>query len=132
MLNECGSQSTNFRQNVRSFNSSLAFASFGASVKADSLPGNGPYCFKVQGMIYHLRSNLGGIQNSNVANNQRINNNPKCDSNLLNELDTLFRNINRYSTSFKMLYELEKEEEERCIQNGEKPKNYSIRLIESQ
>ena len=63
LYNQCGCQSKNFRENIRSFNSALAFVSFGASVAAGSLTGKGPYRFKVQRIIYHLRSNLGGFQN---------------------------------------------------------------------
>jgi hypothetical protein len=90
MTNKYGSQSINFRQNIRSFNSALAFASFGASMEAGCVPGRGPYCFRVQGLIYHLRSNLGNAQrdkkyaqlyfiDSNLANDERIKNNPNCD-----------------------------------------------------
>jgi len=41
----------NFFDNIRSFNSSLAFASMGATLAPP--PGYGPYCFIIQGQIYH-------------------------------------------------------------------------------
>lgn len=44
-------ESKNFIENIRSFNSSLAFASTGA--KIESPPGIGPYCFRIHGQIYH-------------------------------------------------------------------------------
>ncbi|XP_065322969.1 uncharacterized protein LOC135930111 [Gordionus sp. m RMFG-2023] len=46
----------NFSQNIRSYNSSLAFASMGA--KNDNLLNKGPYCFRVHGQIYHRTSHL--------------------------------------------------------------------------
>jgi hypothetical protein len=41
----------NFIENIRSYNSALAFASMGASIA--SPPGYGPYCFRIHGQIYH-------------------------------------------------------------------------------
>src|SRR5579875_2123471 len=43
--------SKNFMDNIRSINSSLAFASMGC--KLATPPGHGPYCFRVNGAIYH-------------------------------------------------------------------------------
>lgn len=37
----------NFKSNIRNYNSSFAFASFGAKIKELSL--TGPYCFRVHG-----------------------------------------------------------------------------------
>ena len=47
-------QSQNFKENIRSFNSSLAFASLGA--KTATPPGRGPYCFRINGQIYHRKT----------------------------------------------------------------------------
>ena len=41
----------NFRNNIRNYNSELAFASFGANV--DLLQGHGTYCFCIHGQTYH-------------------------------------------------------------------------------
>ena len=134
--------SINFREHIRQFNSSLAFASFGASIEAGCVRGRGPYNFRVQGITYHLSSNLQGPRNetkkfaqlyfvdSNVANQIWIINNKDCNPNLIViEFDQILRNINGYSKSFKSLHELEKEETDKCLQTGEKPKNYSIHLV---
>ena len=40
----------NFWDNIRNYNSALAFASMGAHI---SSPGNGPHCFKIHSQIYH-------------------------------------------------------------------------------
>ena len=50
-------QSKHFRENIRHFNSALAFASFGASVSTgnvQNVSSRGFCCFKVQGIIQHL------------------------------------------------------------------------------
>ena len=43
--------SNNFHDNIRSINSALAFASLGANIAPP--PGYGPYCFRINGQIYH-------------------------------------------------------------------------------
>jgi hypothetical protein len=50
---------TNFRTNIRQYNSALAFASFGANIK--SPPGRGPYCFRIHGQIYHQVGSLNPV-----------------------------------------------------------------------
>lgn len=48
--------SKNFKENIRSLNSSLAFASMGANITPP--PGYGPYCFRINGEIYHRTASL--------------------------------------------------------------------------
>lgn len=43
-------------KNIRQYNSAMAFASLSANKK--DVPGNGPYCFKIQGQIYRFISDL--------------------------------------------------------------------------
>ena len=40
----------------RNYNSALSFCSMGANIQIP--PGIGPYCFKIQGHIYHFASPL--------------------------------------------------------------------------
>ena len=49
-------EGSNFRRNIRNYNSAFAFASFGANIRPP--PGRGPYCFRLQGQTYHYASNL--------------------------------------------------------------------------
>ena len=42
-----------FRDNIRTYNSSLAFTSLGA--KTPAVPGHGPPVFQIQGTVYHRR-----------------------------------------------------------------------------
>ncbi|OXA46564.1 hypothetical protein Fcan01_18731 [Folsomia candida] len=48
--------SNNFFENIRSINSALAFASMGANIAPP--PGYGPYCFRINGQIYHRTGSL--------------------------------------------------------------------------
>jgi hypothetical protein len=41
----------NFRKHIRKYNNSVAFASMGANIQ--NMDGGGPYCFKIQGQVYH-------------------------------------------------------------------------------
>jgi hypothetical protein len=43
--------SRNFRENIRSYNNAMAFASMGADIVSPS--SNGLYCFPIHGQIYH-------------------------------------------------------------------------------
>ncbi|UYV61151.1 hypothetical protein LAZ67_1003601 [Cordylochernes scorpioides] len=48
--------SKNFMENIRSVNSALAFASMGANLAPP--PGYGPYCFRINGQIYHRSATM--------------------------------------------------------------------------
>ena len=132
--------SDNFLKHIRQYNSALAFASFGATVKAGGIPGRGPYSFKVQGVTYHLSSNLRQDDNSqkkyaqlyfidsSLANQCRSASNPLLSSELLTELDALMRNINNYARTFMNLREVEKREMRRCYGNENVSIDYSVWL----
>ena len=134
-------QSNDFVTNIRQYNSGLAFASFGATVGAGCVPGRGPYSFRVQGIIYHLSSNLRQDDNaqrkfaqlyfidSSLANQCRSANNPQCSLELFIELDTLMRNVNNYARTFMNLQEVEEREMRRCHGNGNVSIDYSVWLL---
>ena len=107
--------SKHFRENIRQFNSALGFASFGASVypgNVRNISGYGPYCFKVQGIIQHLTSNLTEndpskikysqlyFVDSGLANQYRNDRNPSGSPSILENIDLLLRSINPYAKSF--------------------------------
>ena len=120
----------NFRDNIRSYNSALSFASMGAQI-ADPT-GHGPYCFRVHGQIYHRTSNLhpnGGehrqfaqlyVVESREANATRTNNihNQGCLHEIMQNLDHLIRQHNVYAKAYKTLGEVEQEEAERARQEN--------------
>ncbi|KAL0733578.1 hypothetical protein Bca4012_009788 [Brassica carinata] len=46
------------RDNIRVYNSMLAFTSIGAEVDKSLMSGNGPYTYRIQGQIYHRLGSL--------------------------------------------------------------------------
>jgi hypothetical protein len=57
----------NFLQNIRNYNSAISFASFGANIVKPA--GQGPYCFKIHGQIYHKISALHPNENESASHN---------------------------------------------------------------
>ena len=48
----------NFRQNIRAYNSSLAFASMCLTGQEYQFRNRGPYCYRINGQVYHAISQL--------------------------------------------------------------------------
>ena len=110
----------NFKDNIRSYNSALSFASMGAQI-ADPT-GHGPYCFRVHGQIYHRTSNMHPndgeqrqfaqlyVVDSREANDTRINNryNHGCLNEIIQNLDNFIRENNVYAKAYKTLREVER------------------------
>ncbi|GBM58420.1 hypothetical protein AVEN_63780-1 [Araneus ventricosus] len=88
----------------------------GAEVK--SSPGNGPYCFRIHGQIYHriaplyfnerFKPGYGQLYifDASEANSQRLENNPSCLSSVMEKLDALLRTINPYAESCLQMHQL--------------------------
>ena len=90
---------------------------------------NGPQVIRICRQIYHnvyaLHPNINEarkygqlyVLDNEKATAQRRNHKSKSDikAELLSELDSLLRNINPYAKAYKMLYEVEKKELERCV-----------------
>ncbi|XP_065316121.1 uncharacterized protein LOC135924917 [Gordionus sp. m RMFG-2023] len=121
---------SNFMKYIRSYNSSLAFASMGAQISNSLNPG--PYCFRVHGQIYHRTSHLYPstgmppkfaqlyvLETTQAVNGSlHMKENSGCNEDLLKRLDILIRQNNPFSISFKTLGEIEKEEKNRAIQEN--------------
>jgi len=59
LINGQSALSTNFRENIRQYNSSLSFASMGeVNAKSKAINGKGPYCYQIHGQVYHCTSAL--------------------------------------------------------------------------
>ncbi|XP_051176417.1 uncharacterized protein LOC127291374 [Leptopilina boulardi] len=113
------------------------FASIGAKLEIPK--GNGPYIYRVHGQVYHNTYALHPdgddnrkygqlyIIDTNEAVLERLKNksNKKCLSSLMEEIDKLLREINPYAKAFKMMREVELEEEALA-----KSKNEPIRNIQ--
>ena len=114
---------TNFKENIRSYNSALSFASMGAQI-ADS-HGRGPYCFRVHGQIHHNTSHAHPVEgeqrqyaqlyvvDSAEANAVQGENqaNTRCIQEVMHNLDLIITEMNVYAASSKALREIEIEKE---------------------
>lgn len=132
--------SKNFMEHIRSFNSSLAFASTGAQI--ESPPGYGPYCFRIHGQIYHragtlhpddgeqrvyaqlyiLDPGLAATQRLSITNKKGAHCNAGCSETLMKELSQLMVDQNPFAKASKMLYEVELEAEE-AVRKSNLPKS---------
>jgi hypothetical protein len=126
LTNQTHPQHKNFIENICAYNSALGFASMGAKICPPS--GYGPYCFRIHGQIYHRvgpfhpkdkeppRFAQLYILDTDEALNKRmaLKENKKCDPQLMARLDSLIRSISNYAKGFKMMRELEIEEEQRA------------------
>ena len=93
--------SKNFHDNIISINSALAFASMGANIAPP--PGYGPYCFRINGKIYHRAGALHPINDDqrkfaqlyildpDETSEQRLQINARCNPDLMAELYTRLR-----------------------------------------
>lgn len=142
-------QSKNFIEHIRSFNSSVAFASIGA--KIESPPGFGPYCFRIHGQIYHRAGTLHPhddeprmyaqlyILDSGLAAEQRLamkdgrgaDVNKGCSKDLMKELSEYMVNNNPFAKASKMLYEVELEAEEAARRDNLPKSILTMAIIQS-
>ena len=93
-----------FRLAIRRYNNALACASMGANVKPP--PGQGPYCFRIQGSVYHVNGPLHPrpddapaygqlyISDQNEATDIRMVASSELQRQLTLELSELYREIN--------------------------------------
>ena len=119
-------EAKNFRDNIRSYNSSLAFVSMGA--KLEPPPGYGPYCFRLHGQVYHLSAPLHPgegkspkygqlyVFDSSMATETRMNhqNNGKCLPHIMLKLDEVIREVSPFAAAYKRMHEIELLEESRA------------------
>ncbi|XP_065661740.1 uncharacterized protein LOC136084776 [Hydra vulgaris] len=112
----------NFFKHIRSYNSSLSFASFTAEIAPPS--NNGPFCFRVCGQILHRVGNLRPaegclpkycqlyIYDPNAAVSFRMEQpgNDGCIHELMQLLQTLINQENPFALAFKNMAEVEDEE----------------------
>ena len=125
--------SRNFHENIRSYNSALAFASMGAHI--DLPKGYGPYCFRIHGQIYHRigplhpesdqKAQFGQlyILNSSLALKERMRNvaNENCNETTMRKLGDIMKNISPFAAAFKMMHEVEEEEIDRAKKEKRAP-----------
>ncbi|XP_053568401.1 uncharacterized protein LOC128657987 [Bombina bombina] len=134
--------SNNFMQNIRSINSALAFASMGANIAPP--PGYGPYCFRINGQIYHRSGALHPenddqrkfaqlyILSPEEAADQRaaLKENSGCHIELLRELSSYMCQYNPFAKACKMLYEVEQECIHEASLNGVQNSKVSMVILQ--
>ncbi|XP_053567008.1 LOW QUALITY PROTEIN: uncharacterized protein LOC128656868 [Bombina bombina] len=134
--------SKNFMQNIHSINSALAFASMGANIAPP--PGYGPYCFRINGQIYHRSGALHPknddqrkfaqlyILSPEEAADQRaaLKENSGCHIELLRELSSYMSQYNPFAKACKMLYEVEQECIHEASLNGVQTSKVSMVILQ--
>ena len=133
LLEGTSEQSKNFHNNIRSYNSALAFGSMVAQL--DQPPGHGPYAFKIHGQVYHQISDIHPepnekpkygqlyILDTDMALRERMGQaaNENCDKAIMKKLDEILRINNPFAKSYKMMADIEKEEEQQSEQLNRSP-----------
>ena len=114
-------RSRNFRENIRCYNSAMAFASMGASVAAP--PGRGPYVYKIHGQIYHQSSCLHPEQGQKpqycqlyILDNQQATaarlhhaHNAKCRNDVFQILHGVLERNSPYAAAYRQMFEIEQQ-----------------------
>ena len=133
LLTGNNTRSKNFRENIRQYNSAMAFASLGA--KFATPPGRGPYVFRIHGQIYHLTGSLypapGNapkysqlyILEGDQAVEKRMMNreNINCQRDIMVLLTTILDRINPYAAAYKHLKEVEDRYNSHAAENNNTP-----------
>jgi len=128
--------------NIRSINSALAFASMGENIAPP--PGYGPYCFRINGQIYHRAGALHPtngdqrkfahlhILDPDEAADQRmrIRENVRCHPQLMQELSTFMATNNPFAEACKMLYKVEQESIQDATANNAQPPTVSMAIVQ--
>jgi len=108
------SNAVKFRDQIHTYNSVLAFTSFGAKVDESVIGGPGPYSFRIQGELYHKIGSLCLAEGQRTQFAQFYIHDTKCehqnhhvvmpslDPMTLDQLLTMMYNINPYVEVFKM------------------------------
>ncbi|XP_065680942.1 uncharacterized protein LOC124817329 isoform X3 [Hydra vulgaris] len=132
----------NFFKHIRSYNSSLSFASFTAEIAPPS--NNGPFCFRVCGQILHRVGNLRPaegclpkycqlyIYDPNAAVSFRMEQpgNDGCIYELMQLLQTLINQENPFALAFKNMAEVEDEEIRQAALEGRPTSVVRMSLLE--
>ncbi len=114
LLTSKESNAIKFRDQIRMYNSVLAFTSLGAKVDESVTGGPGPYSFRIQGELYHKIGSLCPAEGQRpqfaqlyIHDTKREHQNrhavmPSLDPTTLDRLLTMMYNINPYVKVFKM------------------------------
>ena len=138
LLTSQNAQTRNFLKNIRQYNSSLAFASFGAKVVYP--PGRGPDVFRIHGQINHRSGSLIPREGTSPkysqlyiiegdrAVNARLQHetNSKCKRDIMTKLTTILERVSPYAAAYKHMHEVVREEEEKAAETGTVPSKVTM------
>ncbi|XP_014674663.1 PREDICTED: uncharacterized protein LOC106814819 [Priapulus caudatus] len=134
-------QARNFRANIRNYNSSMAFASFGANIVTP--PGRGPYAFRLHGQVYHRSGSLHPPQGTTPSFSQlyildagqalqaRMQQpaNQQCLPDVMSLLQRVLQETNPYAASYKHMQEVEAEQLRLADENGTPPPAVTMHIL---
>ena len=119
LITQNDSQTKHYLLNIRNYNNALAFASVQANVM--NIANRGPYCYKIQGQMYHSVGSLHPhnssdsmyaglfILDAEEALNIRMNrdSNKLCEKPLMDKLMKLLHDVNPYANLFSHMIDVE-------------------------
>ena len=141
LLTSNNEQSRNFKENIRQYNSSVSFASFGA--KTATPPGRGPYTFRLHGQIYHRAGCLHPpdtaapsysqlyIIEANHAIQARLQHaqNQHCRQDVMTILTTVLNRVNPYAAQYIIMQEVEQEQLRLAAENNTVPRTVTMNIM---
>jgi hypothetical protein len=130
LLTGNSAQSRNFMDNIRNYNSGIAFASFGGNILPQRR--GGPYCFRVHGQMYHQVGTLHPPDNvppsysqlyileGDQAVEHRLTHtdNQNCRRDTMILLTTILQRVNPYAAAYKHMHEVEQTQLQAAQENG--------------
>ena len=112
------SQAKNFREHIRQYNSSFAFASLGANI--DKITTKGPYCFRIYGQLYHRSGCLHPSKGNDhqygqlyiLEGDQAVEHqsNSHCKPETMRLIQKAMETISPYAAAYRHMYEVEQEQ----------------------
>lgn len=129
-----------YREFIRNINSSFSFVSFGANIRQPA--GQGPFCFRVCGDIFHFAGSLypeeGNepvaaqlyiIDVDEATNIRRRRGLTQFSGHVLARIATYLLEHNPYAMAYRMMHEVMKEEERQSEAIGQPIRNYYLSFI---
>lgn len=122
LVNRSNTHHNIFKDQIRSINNAVSFASMGAKIV--NVPGRGPYVFKIHGQTYHSISHLQPGSNETpkyaqlyvIDSSQALNYrqqhaaNVNVPAEIFDQIDKFFRENNRLAQTFQLMREIEERE----------------------
>ena len=133
LLTSHNAQSTHFQDQIRQYNSSMAFASFVGGVSPRQ--GRGPYTFRLHGQLYHRAGSLHPLEGQTPSYSQLYiiegeqavethlanKHNEKCQRDIMVLLATVLERVSPFAAAYKYMHEVEQQQLRIAAENGVEP-----------